>query len=117
MNVYVASKAKHAAMWRGLRAAGLNITSTWIDEAGEGESDSSASLWRRCIDEARRADAVIAYFEDGEEWKGAFVEIGAALAHDAYVYVVGDPPGSWRNHPLVVNVDSIAEAIGRVVKR
>jgi hypothetical protein len=37
--IYVASRVKHAPMWRGLRdMQRLPINSTWIDEDGEGET-------------------------------------------------------------------------------
>ena len=107
--VYIASKTKHAALWRSLRKT-MGFISTWIDEAGEGETSDFADLWRRCIEEARTADALVAYHEPGDVWKGAFVEIGAALAAGVPVYVIGDPPGSWPNHPLVTRCASLAIA-------
>ena len=111
--IYVASKAKHAQVWLDLREAltDIDIISTWIDEAGEGESDSLTHLWDRCICEAHNADALIALYITGEEWKGAFVEIGAALASDTPIYVVGDPPGSWVYHEMVTRVATIADAL------
>lgn len=114
--VYVTSKARHAPMWRALRSAGLPINSTWIDEAGEGETVSWASLWQRCIAEAHTASILIAYYEDGEEWKGAFVEIGAHLASKgAYVLLVGDPPGSWKDSTSVHRVPSLDAAVDWVM--
>jgi len=67
--IYIASKTKHPLMWRGLRQA-MNIISTWIDEAGEGETADFSDLWHRCINEATTADALIAYHEVGDVWKG-----------------------------------------------
>lgn len=118
MNVYVASKAKHGPMWIALKSEfsslGLMINSTWINESGTGQSGSLPDLWMRCISEARKADALIAYHEDGDQWKGAFVEIGAALAHAVPVFVVGNPPGSWVNHPWVYRASSIMDAARRI---
>lgn len=102
--IYVASKSTHGEKWRDLRArleGRVVICSSWIDESGEGETVSWSDLWINCIIEASDCDALVAYHEAGEEWKGAFVEIGAALAANHPVYIVGDPPGSWREHPFV----------------
>lgn len=109
--VYVASKSVHGPAWRMWRdiwrreLPHVRIVSTWIDESGEGEPDDMADLWTRSINEASSAHLVIAYHGPGEEWKGAFLEIGAALAHGADVLVLGDPPGSWKNHPRVQVMD------------
>lgn len=113
--VYVASKTRYAPLWRQRRDAwaelGLAVASTWIDEAGEGESASLADLWIRCIQEASGADFLVAVNEPGDAWKGAFVEIGAALAAGKPVYVCGRPEGSWVHHPLVTFVGSVDDAI------
>src|SRR5690606_5090911 len=52
--VYVASRAsapERPAMWRKLRDHGHPIISTWIDEAGEGESHDLGDLWGRILRE------------------------------------------------------------------
>jgi hypothetical protein len=87
--IYVASKTKHAHLWRRARAEGLPINSTWIDEAGAGESACLNDLWRRCIAEASSADVLIVYCEPGDVLKGAWVEVGAALASGVKVLAVG----------------------------
>lgn len=88
--IYIASKTRHADRWRFLRdKIGLPIISTWIDEAGPGESTDLADLWRRCIAEASGAAALIVYREKDEVLKGGWVEVGAALASDVPVLAVG----------------------------
>lgn len=88
--IYIASKTKHADRWRFLRdKIGEPIISTWIDEAGEGESSDLNDLWQRCIREASTARILILYREPGEVLKGGWVELGAALASDVTVYAVG----------------------------
>lgn len=96
--IYLASKTTHAPRWRQLRSNGVPIISTWIDEAGQGESKCLADLWMRCIDEAAGATCVIIYREQGEVLKGAFVEAGAALAVGTPVYAVGCDEFSFVNH-------------------
>lgn len=78
--IYVASKTAHASMWREYRSVGAPIISTWIDEAGAGETTDFADLWTRCVMEARDALCLVLYRLPGEILKGALVEAGAALA-------------------------------------
>lgn len=113
IGVYIASKTKHAPKWKALRESGVPIISTWIDEAGIGETKCFTDLWRRCIDEAKNAERMIVYAEDGDELKGALVEVGAALAGGTPVYVVGkvEPLKTARNHRLVTEVSSLEEAL------
>ena len=106
--IYMASKSIHASKWRVLRSIGVPIISTWIDRTNDVDM---TDLWYSCIDEIQMATHVIAYYEYNETWKGAFVEIGAALANKTQVLVIGDPPGSWVNHPLVERVHDIYMAL------
>lgn len=115
--IYVASKTVHAQMWKRYRNLGAPIISTWLDEAGVGETADFPDLWQRCISEAASCEALIAYREPGEVLKGAFIEIGAALANGRKVYCVGDFEGmSFTNHPLVAQVPDVAAAIRAMVK-
>ena len=113
MNVYVASKSCHAAWWRQWRdeasERGTTVVSSWID--CDGEPDDLAAHWSVCIADVAASDLLIAMHYDAEMWKGAYVEIGAALALDIPVYVVGSPPGSWVNHPRVYRIKHPNEAI------
>ncbi|WP_264045622.1 hypothetical protein [Methylobacterium flocculans] len=109
--IYMASKTSHAPFWRQLRADGLPIISTWIDEAGKGETACFRDLWRRCVSEAATADYTIVYREPGEVLKGAFVEAGAALSAFRHVVAVGCDEFSFVNHPGVTRCSSLAEAL------
>jgi hypothetical protein len=99
-------------MWRTLRASGFAINSSWIDEAGEGESECLADLWMRIRAEVSAADALILYAEaDDFPLKGALIETGMAIGFGKPVLVVTPgveldprslrPLGSWARHPLV----------------
>lgn len=87
--IYTASKTKHAAKWQALRSAGVPVISTWIDEAGEGESADLSDLWVRCIGEAAACSMLLLYCEDGDVLKGAHAEAGVALSHGKPVHYVG----------------------------
>jgi hypothetical protein len=112
--IYFASKTKHAQLWQTLRLLGTKTNSSWIDEAGVGESKSLSDLWIRCVAEASSCDILIAYRERGEELKGTLIEIGCALTAKKPVILVGDWPHNWsfRHHPLVVHTGEINYAIG-----
>ena len=90
MTIYIASKTKHAHRWRFLRdQVGEPIISTWIDEADDYATLDWPDLWVRCTSEASAAQVLIIYREQGEELKGAWVELGAALVAGATVFAIG----------------------------
>lgn len=109
-------------MWRNLRASGWLINSTWIDEAGEGETGDMSELWQRVEREVAQSSRLILYVEpDDLPLKGAFVEVGMALSSDISVFVVAEGfvdrgitlrkmLGSWLNHPRVTVVPTLAQA-------
>jgi hypothetical protein len=109
--LYIASKTKYAQDWITLRNSGWPIISTWIDEAGPGETNDFRDLWVRCISEARQATGLLVCGETVDLLKGALVEVGAALGNGVPVVMVapraqaGDTLWglkSARNHPLVL---------------
>lgn len=118
IKVYIASKVKHAARWRQWRdnRTTIEIISTWIDEAEAGQTRDYSELWQRCISEAVEADCLVLYHEEGEELKGALVEVGAALAVGNRVYVCckKDVFGSWVSHKLVTVCYSLPEVIAAI---
>lgn len=105
-------------MWRRLRAEGWPISSSWIDEAGAGETKDFAALWRRIVAEIGACDGLVLYAEPSDlPLHGPLVEAGAALAAGKRVAAVLpgiiDPPkalGSWLHHPLVAIVGSLEQA-------
>lgn len=114
MKIYTASKTKHADKWLQLRESGVNVISTWIDEAGVGASPDLADLCERCIKEALSCDAMIVYSEDGDYLKGAFIEMGVALTAPIPIVLVGPvlSEGSvFTHHPSVFQTDTIENAV------
>lgn len=126
--VYVASRAsipERGQMWRNLRASGIDITSSWIDEDGEGQTDDWGELWQRIEREVKSSQALILYAEpDDFPLKGAFVEAGIALASGIPIFIVAPgvelgsygcrPIGSWASHPLVSYAPSIGAALDAI---
>ena len=121
---YVASRAsipERPMMWQGLRMKGWPITSSWIDEAGEGETEDMGELWRRIHAEIARSTGVLLYAEVGDfPLKGALIECGIALGMGKPVALVlpdvrleprsMKPVGSWAAHPLVKRYETLEEA-------
>lgn len=112
---YVASRTHHAEHWKEL-AKDFPIKASWIYEAGVGETKSMAELWARIEAEIKSSFALFLYLEFGDSpLKGAFVEVGMALAAGKRVYLLTKNlddwqfqriVGSWVHHPLVTRLDS-----------
>lgn len=123
--VYVASRAslpERPAMWRFLRdELGFPICSSWIDEAGVGQTASMAVLWKRIQAEVTLSVGVVLYAEVTDlPLKGAYVECGMALAQDKHVAVIVPGTtaeerrrllGSWVAHPNVQAFDTPEEGL------
>lgn len=95
-----------------MRAAGMSIVSSWIDEDGVGATASFEDLWRNIDTEIRACRRLVLYAEaDDFPLKGALVEVGMALGRGKPVLAVLPgvtleprsmrPLGSWAAHPLV----------------
>jgi hypothetical protein len=109
-------------MWRAYRDAGHPIISTWIDEAGEGETDDLGELWERIAAEVASSCGLVLYVE-AEDFplKGAFVEVGMALALGKQINIVAPdvqlepcslrPIGSWAAHKNVCFFETVSDAL------
>lgn len=130
---YVASRAsipERGKMWREWRSSGVPVISSWIDEDGEGQTESFSELWIRIASEVRRSWGLVLYVDEGDlPLKGALVEVGIALGSGVAVHIVcpgytsakdGSRPrplGSWVAHPLVRWHDSLESVYGPEVTR
>lgn len=124
VGVYIASRTYHASRWRRLREdTGIKITSTWIDEAGPGQTADIGQLWTRIAAEVASSERLVFYVEPGDfPLKGALVEVGMAIANLIPIWVVAPgvaldpvsfrPIGSWVRHHLVSFAETTAEALG-----
>lgn len=109
-------------MWRAYRAAGAPIISSWIDEDGPNDTADLDELWIRIRREVVSAERLVLYVEpDDFPLKGAFVEIGMALAANVPIVIVAPgveikdrncrPFGSWIKHPSVRFAETVAQAL------
>ncbi|MHB1328011.1 MAG: hypothetical protein ACYC2K_07400 [Gemmatimonadales bacterium] len=123
--IYVASRVKQAPLWRMFRTSGAPIISTWIDEAGDGETADFGELWQRIRGEIASSKALV-FYADGVgdfPFKGALVEVGMALAMGKPVFAALEnvmldgrtmrPVGSWLLDRNVHRCDTVAEALDR----
>lgn len=121
--IYVASRVRHARLWKLYRANGIPIISSWIDEAGAGETENLTELWDRIVSEISESRALVFYAAGPEDFpfKGALVEAGIALTLEKPVYVALEhvtlegptlrPIGSWVRHRNVLLVDDLEIAL------
>lgn len=119
--VYFASQTKYrdiALRFRTEYYPQIDMVSSWSDiPANVSITKAKYEIyWRRFVQEVTDSDALVAVFFYGDEWKGVFVEIGVALANDIPVYIIGSPPGSWINHPLVRRVSTVSAAVEQIVR-
>jgi hypothetical protein len=110
-DIYTASKTRHAQMWRDFRAAGYPISSTWIDEAGPGESADLGDLWQRCIHEVSTARSLVLYRADDDVLKGGWIELGAALARGIPVFAVGIGEFTVAHDKRITHCQTVEEAM------
>lgn len=110
--IYMASKAvAHGPRWQALRDKGWPIISTWIDESQAGATLDWPDLWDRCLSEVVSAEVCIVYMEPGEILKGAWVEVGAALAAGVHVIGVGIDDFSISKSGKIISAASLDEAL------
>jgi hypothetical protein len=117
-HIYVASKTKHARMWRDMRASGVPIGSSWLDADATGTTEDDMSvMWPHYLHDVATSRVVVAYHAPGETMKGALVELGAALVLNIPVYAVGiGDEYTIVRHPLVRRFDTAEEAIEAATK-
>lgn len=116
--IYIASKTKHAQKWINLRNKGVNIISTWIDEAAPGSSKDMSDLCRRCIKESVDCTAMIVYAEEGDVLRGAFIEMGVAFGEGMKpIFLVGPvlaEGSAFTFSSQVMYAQTVEEAINKI---
>lgn len=111
--IYTASKTYHAPLWLQYRSDGYPIISTWIDEAGEGQTADFDDLWRRCINESQMCRAMVVYREPDDVLKGAWMEMGAAIAAGVPIFAVGLREYTIGKTSFVTHCDTVDEAMSK----
>jgi len=118
MSIYVSSSGRHAALWRSLRAAGLDIAASWIDEEKprrRGMEFPGRGRDRR-LEEAASADTVLIFEESEDSSTVSLLEAGAALAAGKRVISVGPNARAFgrEGHPAWTHCKSLTDALRRL---
>lgn len=126
--VYIASRTRHAKIWRDLRASGAPIISSWIDLIDDSGADAAeenfSGLWGRILTEIGGANGLVLYAEPNDfPFRGAFIEAGMAMMAGIPVNIVapgvdldahGRPLGTWIKHSLVSLHRDVPSAIASI---
>jgi hypothetical protein len=120
MKVYIASKTCHWPHWQALRAAGVHVISSWIDQPfnhddSDPDPDTWSEHWAKCVQEASDADVVLLYASNGEKHHGSLIEMGAGLAMGKRIFLVGGESWSIRHHPRVRVFSTLADAVTAIL--
>lgn len=113
--IYIASKTKHADRWRTI-ASVHPVSSTWIYEAGEGETSDYDDLWNRCLTEAANSKALVLYREADDVLKGGWIELGAALANGIPVHAVGIEEFTVAKYGKITHHRTMKDAVTAALK-
>lgn len=126
--IYVASRVVRAPIWRRYRDMGVPIVSSWIDEAGDGETECFSALWDNIRGEIGRSNALVFYAAEPDDFpfKGALIEAGIAMAMHKPIFVCLEgvelegrtmrPIGSWVLHRSVTMCETLEEAVAAAVQ-
>lgn len=121
MKIYVAAKwcdrETVRLIYSRLVAAGHCITLDWTHH--ENDSLEDKIRWAELdIEGVRQCDCLVAVFQYERHQRGAFMEVGAALAWSKPVIVIGkaENTSTLLHHPLVVKVDNVGECLDFIPK-
>ena len=117
MRIYVAARfdnkeAAREAM-RQLQCAGHEIVFDWTVHGGA--ENGSEARRQAMADLGGVASADVFVLLAAENMRGAFVEMGVAMAYYKRIYVVNSPGNTiFYSHPLIHHVKSIDEVINKL---
>lgn len=109
--IYIASKTRHAHLWKLLRDTGWPIISTWIDESEPEQTTDFNDLWERCLEEASQCEVFIIYKEPEDILKGAWIELGAALIGKPRILAIGIQEFTIAKYSRIEHFPSIMDAL------
>lgn len=111
-------------MWRHFKTLGVTITSRWVElDEQNYQAVCWDSIWCHVVREIAESDMLVFYAKKEDfPLRGAFVEVGIALAFNKPVTVCipgvdlqsysARPLGRWVYHPLVSRNDNINKVFG-----
>lgn len=115
MKVYVAGKFEDRenirSIYHILKQYGHTIALDWTNHEHP-KSDKEQEQWAIAdIEGVKQCDTLIAIFSKDYRYRGALIEVGAALALGKPVIIIGSNENSSTllHHPLVTKLDSITD--------
>jgi len=126
MRVYLCAAWQRQAALRTCRdrlvAAGVEVTSSWLDLTGPLPTTAEEGRAAALLDlgDLDRADEVLAFTElpsIGYLTGGRHVEVGYALALGKPIWLVGPPENVFHHHPLVSHADRFETVLEAYVRR
>jgi len=121
MSVYLCAAWPRQAALRTYRdrlvAAGIGVTSSWLDLTGPLPATPEEARATALLDlgDLARADVVLAFTETpsaGYLTGGRHVELGYALALGKPIWLIGSPENVFHHHPLVDHVLDANDVLG-----
>jgi nucleoside 2-deoxyribosyltransferase len=126
VKVYLCAAWQRQAQLRGYRdrlvAAGVAVTSSWLDLTGPLPTTAEEARAAALLDlgDLDRADEVVAFTElpaIGYLTGGRHVEVGYALAVGKPIWLVGPPENVFHHHPLVSHADQFETVLDAYLRR
>lgn len=120
--VYFASKMHHAEKWRNLYHfhKNLHMVSRWpyLEPEVEPTAANAQKFWDTDLLDIVSADYLIVYALEGENLRGALVEVGMAIGLGKTVICIGDSDeyGTWRYHKQVLNYETLEQALEFIIR-
>lgn len=120
--IYIASKMHHAPKWRAAYSRpDIHVVSRWpFLETQVDDCDTNCrKFWQDDFTDISSCDILILFAEEGENLRGALVEVGIAMGLGKQIIVIGDHSdhGTWWHHPLVrkvVDLEAAMKLAGRL---
>ena len=121
IRIYPSSLMKNAQMWIDLSKENqIHYVAQWITHFKykdlNNNQENAVKYWVANLRDIKDCDILISYGESDDILGGSLIEIGAALAYNKRVFLVGQNEAfrSWRHHPLVTKYDDMDKALDRV---
>lgn len=98
----------------------LHYTAQWIKHVEYKDMtdlpDKAKKYWQANLRDVKDCDLLIAFGDYDDVLGGTLIELGAALAYNKRVFLVGQNEAfrCWRHHPLVTEYTDMNEAMDRV---
>lgn len=124
LRIYPSSRYTRAQMWIDLAwKHELHIVAQWVTHCKYDNmtdtKENAVKYWPANLRDIQTCDLVLAYAEEEDVLGGTLIELGAALAYEKPILLVGHNESirCWRHHPLVTWYRKMSSAITEINRR